>query len=113
MLRPLTTPQPETHEVFFTVESDGTLPTANEGNGEVTSVKNATGDYTITPTVPGSRIVSVRNPTPFVANLQAQLVSVSDTTNAVNVIFTNNSGSATNTKFMGSIVISYDVLKRA
>ncbi len=113
MMRQSTVPQPDCHEVFFTVEADGTIASNGEGEGEVTSAKNATGDYTITPTLPGSRVVSVRNPIPFTANLQCQLVASTDSTNAVNVKFTNNSGTATDTRFMGSMVISYDILRRA
>lgn len=108
--RPIHCTQPSVVEYFIEVESDGTLPVANEGNGEATVVKNGNGDYTITLVNPGERIICPRAPLPEVANLQPQLVSVS--ASAVNVKFTNNSGTATDTKFWIGIVVGYDLVRR-
>lgn len=109
-LMPITTQQFAVHEIFVTVESDGSQLSTNEGQGEVTSTQNATGDYTIAITQPGERLVCPRCPIPETANLQCQLVSAS--ASSVRYKFTNNSGTATDTRFHVGIVISDDPIRR-
>lgn len=73
-----------------------------EGFNHFTFTKNGTGDYTLTLKKPGRRAMVVVGVSPLTANLQHQIVSVS--ASVVNVKFTNNSGTATNTDFHISVL---------
>lgn len=106
----LVTPQFDCQEYFVTVESDGTLPVANEGNSEVTVVRNGTGDYSITLVTPGERLINVRAPMPFTSGLSFKIVTATATT--VRIAFDDDTV-ATDTKFMIGIVVSYDNLRRS
>ena len=94
------------HQIDVLVDSDGTVL---QGADMVTVTKNATGDYTVNINVPFSRILNV-GASPWVANLQHQVVS--SAAGAVNLVFTNNSGSATDTKFYVGIRGSDDLVYR-
>ena len=110
-MRPILTSGIDSLTYFFEVASDGIQLVTDEGEGEVNIAKTGAGTYTIAPKVPGIRIVNV-SVIPKVANLQPQLVSNVDSTNVATVTFTNNSGPATDTAFMGSLTISYDVVNK-
>ena len=73
-----------------------------EGRYHGTFVKNGTGDYTITLRKPSRRTICVVGVSPLVANLQHRIVAVS--ASAVQVSFTNNSGTAVDTDFHMSVV---------
>lgn len=109
---PLVTPQYDCQEYYVTMESDGTISANGEGDSEVTTVKNTTGDYSISPKFIGRRVVGF-SAFPFVANLSIQIVSNTDATNVVNFKLTNNSGTATDSKCMIRIVVAYDSMRRA
>lgn len=84
---------------FFVDESaivNGSNAGILEGENHGIITKNGTGDYTITLRNASRRTISVVGYGPAVANLQAQVIV---TTTTVQIVFTNNSGAATNTDF--------------
>jgi hypothetical protein len=87
------------------VDGTGTA-SVTEGGNHVTLTDNGSGDYTLTFRRPGRRVPVILGAVPLVANLQAQIVSV--TASAVNVKFTNNSGTATDTQFHLGVLMYYD-----
>lgn len=113
--RALNTPQNDVLVLFVSLtdaaKATGTQTTAMEGQGEATIVRNSAGNYTITPVRPGNRIVNVGHPVPTVAGLSCQLVSKTNSTNAVVIEFTDDTV-ATDTGFDIAIAISYDILRR-
>lgn len=103
---PVISSQCATRVIPFSVESDALV----QGKDSLTLTKNSTGDYTLTIKSPFRQKATPPAPTPLIANLQVQLVSV--TASAVRFKFTNNSGTATDTGFYGMIVGSDDQVIR-
>lgn len=103
------TTQLQVFAIPFCVNSDGTN-TNLEGSGDVSVTKNGTGDYTITLLSPANRNLVPSMPIAETANLKAQLVSKSSS--AVRFLFSNNSGTATDTAFCGVVWGSDDLALR-
>lgn len=99
---PVISSQCATRMIPFSVESEALV----QGKDSLTLTVNGTGDYTLTLRSPFRQKATPPLPSPLIANLQAQLVSVS--ASAVRFKFTNNSGTATATGFYGLIVGSDD-----
>lgn len=83
--------------VEFIVVSVSSGGTVDEGKSHVTCTKGATGNYTLTLNEPARRNIRIVGYAPETANLQLQKSTTS--TSSVLVIFTNNSGTATDTNF--------------
>lgn len=100
--RPLNASANKAHIVGFRVDGTGTASIL-EGISDATLTDNDTGDYTLTFTRPGRRVPVVLGCVPLTANLQPQIESV--TAAAINIKFTNNSGTATDTDFHLSLMM--------
>jgi len=95
---------------FKISQSAGTY-TIDDGVGDFTLTKNGTGDVTLTFVTPYAKLMCASNPVPVVANLRCQL-SEQDASH-VRYVFTNNSGTATETGFQGFVLGSMtDTVKR-
>jgi len=106
MKRPVETNQRQVRRLDFKVDTDGTLLQGG-GHDGVSSTKNSTGDYTITPATPGARLLGLGF-IPIDTETYPQIDESDTDENAVNVVFKDTDGTptATDTAFWGHIILS-------
>lgn len=104
MLRDIASPQRKVRVIDFRIDGTGTA-SITAGSAHISLTDNGTGDYTVTLTKPGARLLFAAA-TPVDTDTFAQIDISDSSASAVNFVFKNDSGSATDTEFFGIIMVS-------